>query len=219
MSWLRLEILNSVRELSKYMSGATPAHMKAMLRVMKYVVGTPKRGWTLKPNRKWDGNPNFEFIISGLADSDYAKCTDTRKSVTGTAVFLEGSCVGARSSTQKSVTLSVTEAEYTAAVQCAQDMLFCMRVVESLGLKVKKPMILKIDNKGAHDLSHNWSIGGRTRHVDMRINFLRELKEEDITGLKEDWEIEAAKKYIGTKAIIVKFDYQKVFNMIKKGLS
>jgi hypothetical protein len=47
----------------------------------------------------------------------------------------------------------------------------------------------------------------------------RELKEEDITGLKEDWEIEAAKKYIGTKAIIVKFDYQKVFNMIKKGLS
>jgi hypothetical protein len=46
----------------------------------------------------------------------------------------------------------------------------------------------------------------------------RELKEEDITGLKEDWCIEKAKKYIGTKAIIVKFDYNSVFNKIKEEL-
>ena len=85
-----------------------------------------------------------------------------------------------RSNTQKSVTLSVTEAEQAAAVSCAQDMLFVMRLVESMGLKVKKPMVLKLDNKGAHDLSHNWTIGGRTRHVDVRMNFLRELKEEGI---------------------------------------
>ena len=47
----------------------------------------------------------------------------------------------------------------------------------------------------------------------------RELKEEDITGLKNTQEIEAAKEYIGTKSIIVKFDYNKVFDMIKKKLS
>jgi len=44
----------------------------------------------------------------------------------------------------------------------------------------------------------------------------RELKPEDIVGLKKDWEIKKAKDYIGTKAIIVKFDYNKVFNNIKK---
>jgi hypothetical protein len=48
----------------------------------------------------------------------------------------------------------------------------------------------------------------------------RELKEEDIKGFKEGgWQQETAEKYIGTKAIIVKFDYQKVFDMIKKELS
>lgn len=47
----------------------------------------------------------------------------------------------------------------------------------------------------------------------------REIKEEDIKGLKEGWQQDAAKKSIGTKAIIVKFDYQKVFDMIKKELS
>jgi hypothetical protein len=73
------------------------------------------------------------------------------------------------------VTLSVTEAELVAATQCAQDMLFAMRAVESMGLKVKKPMILEIDNKGAVDLMHNWSVGGRTRHVEVRQYFLRDF--------------------------------------------
>ena len=41
------------------------------------------------------------------------------------------------------VTLSVTEVESAAATQCTQDVLFNMRVIESMGLKVKKLMILE----------------------------------------------------------------------------
>ena len=57
-------------------------------------------------------------------------------------------------------------------------MLRCMRVLESVGLKVEKPVILEIENKGAVDLANNWSAGGRTRHIDVRYYFLRELKEQ-----------------------------------------
>jgi hypothetical protein len=85
---------------------------------------------------------------------------------------------------QDCVTLSVTEAELVAATTCAQDMLFSMRVLESMSLKVKKPMILEVDNKGAKDLTHNWSVGGRTRHVDVREYFLRDLKEEGTISVK-----------------------------------
>jgi hypothetical protein len=81
---------------------------------------------------------------------------------------------------QSCVTLSVKEAELVSATACVQEMLFTMRVLESIGLKVKKPMILEMDNKGAKDLANNWSVGGRTRHVDVRQYFLRELKEEGI---------------------------------------
>jgi hypothetical protein len=59
-------------------------------------------------------------------------------------------------------------------------MLFIMRVLESIGLKVRKPMVLEIDNKGAVDLMHNWSVSGRTRHNSIRQSFLRELNEEGI---------------------------------------
>jgi hypothetical protein len=50
--------------------------------------------------------------------------------------------------------------------------------LESLGLKVHKPMVLEMDNKGAIDLVNSWSSAGRTRHVLTKINFLRELKEQ-----------------------------------------
>ena len=39
--------------------------------------------------------------------------------------------------------------------------------------KVNLPIILEMDNTGAVDIANNWSIGGRTRHVDVRQCFLR----------------------------------------------
>jgi hypothetical protein len=50
---------------------------------------------------------------------------------------------------QKVVALSLTEAELMLGTECAQDMMYTIWIVESMGLKVEKPMILEIDNKGA----------------------------------------------------------------------
>ena len=49
---------------------------------------------------------------------------------------------------------------------------------------VKLPMILEVDNSGAVDLANNWSAGGRTRHMETRMFFLRQLKEEGILETK-----------------------------------
>ncbi len=53
-----------------------------------------------------------------------------------------------------------------------------------MGLKVKLPMIHEMDNKGAVDLANNWSIGGRTRHVDVRQCFLWEIKESKVMDIR-----------------------------------
>ena len=97
MKWWRPEILNSVRELSRFVSGPNEAHVKAMKRVMKYCVATPNRGLFMNPNTVWDGDPNFERTVNGQSDSDYAKNPDTKKSITGYGTFLNGAPV-----TQKS---------------------------------------------------------------------------------------------------------------------
>ena len=179
MKWSRPEIMNSVRELSRFMTtGAGIIHKKAMETAMRYVVGTPERGLLLKPIGEWDGRKDYEFVISGHSDSNHAKCPDMHKSVTGYTAFLCGAPFKFRSVMQNVVALSVTEAEEIAATECVQDMLFAMHLLESMGLKVKKPMILEVDNKGSKDIVDSWSTSGRTRHIAVKHNFLRELKEE-----------------------------------------
>jgi hypothetical protein len=49
------------------------------------------------------------------------------------------------------------------------------KVLESLGLRVKLLMVLEMDNQGAVYLANNWSVGSRTRHIDVQSVFLREL--------------------------------------------
>ena len=109
----------------------------------------------MKANAYWDGNPDFEFTIEGYADCGCATDPDSRKSVSGYSVFLCGVPVSVKSGQQKIVAISVTEGERSAGTVCAQDMLYVMRIVESVMLKVKKPMKLTLDNKGAVDLTEN----------------------------------------------------------------
>ena len=85
---------------------------------------------------------------------------------------------------QKFVTLSVTEAECVAGTDCAQDMSFGKRFLESLGLQVELPMALEMDNKGGVDTFNNWSISGNTRATSVRPAFVRELKEAGIPKIK-----------------------------------
>ena len=70
------------------------------------------------------------------------------------------------------IALSVTYAELFSVVMCAQDRLFIMRILNSMGLKVELLMKLKIDNKGAKYITHNWSVVGRLIHVEVKRFFL-----------------------------------------------
>jgi hypothetical protein len=160
MQWSRPEIYNAVRELSIFMTvGAADAHMKAMKQVMEYCVETKDRGLLLKPDVKWNGDPEFKLIIRGISDSDFEKDPKTRKSVSGNSTFLCGAPIIQRSTMQRIVALSVTEAELFAATNNVQDMLYTKRIIESLGLHVQLPMILEVDNNGVVGLVNNYSVG------------------------------------------------------------
>ena len=183
MQYSRPDIAQAVRDLARHMTRGDESHLEAMKRCMRYLTGTKDAGLTLQPTRKWDGAKDFLFRVRGVSDSDYAKDTQTRRSISGYVVYLEDAPVMHRSATQKTVALSVCEAEMNSAVLCAQDMIYAKHVLESLGLQVETPMMLQMDNKGAVDLINSFSVGGRTRHVDVRQCFLRELKEAKVMAV------------------------------------
>jgi hypothetical protein len=100
-----------------------------------------------------------------------------QKSVLGNTTELNRVPIIVKSIMQETIKLSVTEAELDSTTTNVQDMLFVQQIVESLGLKVKLPMKLQVDNQGVRELVNNWSVGGRTQHIATKAMFLRELKD------------------------------------------
>ena len=90
--------------------------------------------------------------------------------------YLEGAIVKQYSKMMPIVVLSTTKAELYLTVLTAQDIMFVHHILLGMELQVKLSMILFCDNKGAVELANNWSARGRTWHINMKQNFLQELK-------------------------------------------
>ena len=93
-------------------------------------------------------------------------------------VTLNGVPVVMRSVGQKMVALSFAKDELIARTQAAQEMLHAMRLLESVDSSVEKPTMFNVNNKGSIDITNDWTFNGRTKHVDTRCCFLRELNEQ-----------------------------------------
>jgi hypothetical protein len=176
-TWSRPDILNAVREVSRFLQAPTQVHYDAMIRIMDYCVSTPERGRKISPTQSWNGTKEFEFVVSGTADAAYNQCPDSRKSVSGNTTEVNGVPVITRSFMQDTRKLSVTEAELDSLVSNVQDMLFSRQILVSVGLRVALPMEATSDNMGVINLINNWSVNNQTRHVANKAMWLRELKE------------------------------------------
>ena len=170
----RPDISNSVRELAKVLDGANPAQFKKLLRLIKYVNETSYMVLFLQPEM------DQVFTITGYSDSDFAGDRNTRTSTSGHVLYVNGALVHWKSRGQKTVTLSSTEAEYVALSELCVEVVFLKNLLESISKKVNLPIKLHVDNVGAIFLSQNITTSQRTRHIDTRYHYVRNLQQDGI---------------------------------------
>ena len=171
----RPDIANATRELTKVMDKPNTLHLQALYKAMKYVMDTKDKSICFDTN--WDKvDKNWE--LGSYSDSTYASDPDRKISVTGYLILLEGMLLAWKSRGQKSVTLSSTEAEYVAASETCQEMMAILQIIDFMDIKIKYPMTVKVDNVGAIYLANNQTVNGRTRHVNIRYHFVRQLIED-----------------------------------------
>ena len=72
------------------------------------------------------------------------------------------------------VELASCEAEYIAGSYFACQTIWIRSVIEEMKVEVKKPLVLKIDNKSAINLGKNPVLHGRSKYIEARFHFLRE---------------------------------------------
>ena len=167
----RPDISNSLRELSQHLDKPTRAHIQALFRALDYVANTRENYLILKPTKN-----NNE--IMAYVDSDYATNKDTRKSVTGYVIFFRDALIAWKSKQQESVTLSSTEAEYTALSEVVTMVIYIKQLLDFLGIEYTEPTKIFVDNTGAIFLANNWVTSNRTKHIDVKYHFVRELIED-----------------------------------------
>lgn len=102
-------------QLSQFLDRPGTQHWAAFKRVLRYLKNTSTMGLVL-------GGKKVDLVA--YSDSDYAGCPYTRRSTTGYCNFVAEGCVSWRSRKQVTVATSSTEAEYRAAYEATQDVIW-----------------------------------------------------------------------------------------------
>jgi len=86
------------------------------------------------------------------------------------------------STKQASISLSTDEAEYIAAGSCCTQLL-CMKTLFGDYRFSQDTMVINCDNTSAINISKNPVQHSRTKHIDIRHHFLRDLVESEVVSL------------------------------------
>ncbi|XP_039122061.1 secreted RxLR effector protein 161-like [Dioscorea cayenensis subsp. rotundata] len=163
-----LTSLFSVGVCARYQATQKESHLKAVKRIIRYVHGTAEYGiWYSK-----DSNSH----LAGYSDTDWEGNIDDRKSTSGECFYLSNNLVTWYSKKQISISLSTAEAEYIAAESCCAQLLWMKQMLEDYGLQ-QGLLTIFCDNKSAIYISKNPVQHSRTKHIDLRHHFIRDLVE------------------------------------------
>ena len=111
----------------------------------------------------------------GYTDSDFAGSIDDRKSTYGYVFSFGLGSVAWASKKHPIVTLSSSEAEYVAVTTATYQTVWMRRTLSELQHEQNEPTQIFCDNKLAIALSRNHVFHKRSKHIDTRYHFIREL--------------------------------------------
>ena len=172
LMWLsvmtRPDIANALRACARHSHNPCPRHWKALLQVAAYVNATKEMGLRFVPGSG--------VRLSVYADADYAVASKDRRSVSGVAVMLGDTAIGWKSSTQKCVTMATCEAEYVALCDASKETLFTKAVLVFLQPELSGMRVDVFgDNEGAKAIADDPSSSSRSKHIDVKLHFIRGL--------------------------------------------
>jgi hypothetical protein len=168
----RPDIMLSICMCARFQVDPREVHLRAVKRIMRYLVYTPKFGL-------WYPKGSTVDLI-GYSDADWGGCKIDRKSTSGTCQFLGRSLVSWASKKQNSVALSTVEAEYIAARHCCAQLLWMRQTLKVYGYKLSKVPLL-CDNESAIRMADNPVEHSRTKHIDISYHFLRDHQQRGIS--------------------------------------
>ena len=145
---------------------AHQTHVKHMKHVLRYLRGT--KGLYIKYNR----STNARLIR--YSDSDWGENKDDRHSTSGHVFLMANRCISWASQWQKTVALSVGEAEYMELASTGWQAAWLKSISGEVGFPIHEPIPLCVDNQAVIFLMVNPTVKCQTKHIDIWHHYIQE---------------------------------------------
>lgn len=163
----RLDIVFSVSLISRFIYNPNKHHLEAAKRIIRYVWGTWNFG--IKYMKSESNN------LVAYTDNDWTSCVDGRKSTTWFICSLGLEAISWSLKKNQSIALSSTEAEYIVDTTTTCQTVWLRWILEELKQKHVKPTVILFNNKSTISMFKNLVWQGRTKCIETRYHFIREL--------------------------------------------
>lgn len=170
----RPDIAFAVSALSQWCTSYNQIHWTCAKRVLRYLKETINHGLFYK---KTGGS------LVGFTDADWGNCGKDRRSYSGLVFLLANAAISWRSCKQRTVALSSTEAEYTALSDAAREAIYLSSFLKEIGFSSLSNVTVHNDNQGAAKLAANSAFHPRSKHIDIKHHFIREVLAENRLAL------------------------------------
>eukprot|EP00052_Salpingoeca_macrocollata_P029827 m.307284 g.307284 ORF g.307284 m.307284 type:complete len:509 (-) comp23022_c5_seq5:537-2063(-) len=167
-SCTRPDLAFSTHQLSKVMAAPTQKHLIAAKRVLRYLQGTKSLGITF--SRSGVQRPQ----LHGFTDASW-NSEARRRSTSGFVFLMTGGAVSWRTKMQSVAALSTAESEYYAMAEAVREVLFLRNLLMELGCPQRSPTSLLEDNQATIKIATNAMTTSRTKHIDLRQHFVRDV--------------------------------------------
>lgn len=169
----RGDIQYAVSQLSQHCNAPTVHHWNAVLRVFKYLKGTANFKIQYK-----SGDPALLGLL-GYCDADYGGDIEDRRSVSRHLFLLGRGPITWNSTKQRCVSMSTTEAEYIALSEACKQGQWIRALLKELQCTqfIQQSLATPIlsDNQGYIALARDPIAHSRTKHIDIRYHYIRDL--------------------------------------------
>ncbi|KAK2372230.1 putative mitochondrial protein [Trifolium repens] len=171
----RPDITYAVGVCARYQADPKVSHLTQVKRILKYVNGTSDYGIMYSHCEN--------STLYGYCDADWAGSADDRKSTSGGCFFLGTNLISWFSKKQNCVALSTAEAEYVAAGSSCSQLVWMKQMLKEYDVE-QDALTLYCDNMSAINISKNPVQHSKTKHIDIRHHYIRDLVESKIVVLE-----------------------------------
>lgn len=176
----RPDISYAVNIFSQFQSNPGIIHWNGLLKLLGYVSYTKDLKLNLLCNK---------IQLVTYTDADFASNRDDRTSMGGQLVLVDKSPIAWRTFKQKSISLSTMEAEFVALTEATKELIWFDHIITECyereifkGQKLKSCLL--VDNMAAIDFIKSPIENYRTKHIHVKLLFVRDLINEDTFEVK-----------------------------------